>query len=192
MEFIAFDVETSGLSPDRDRIVELAALRFRLDDHGEPEPVDEFEALVDPGPGVILSASNTAIHGITNEMLRGAADAPTVLAAFQRWLGPYWPRMLAHNIRFDLSFLAATCRRHHIDLGPWLVFDTLPAARQAWPQESTHKLSILTPRVVKIATDFKMAHSAMGDCQRCRFLWQALHEKAVRPTVHVVPSLAQL
>ena len=64
-QFIAFDVETTGLSPAIDRIVEIGAVLF-----ANGEPVDSFSTLVNPRMNI--SASATAVNHITNNMISSA------------------------------------------------------------------------------------------------------------------------
>ena len=66
--YVAFDVETTGLDPSRDAIIEIAAITFR-----EAAIVDEFASLVNPL--VDIPPFITQLTTITNEMV---ADAPTL------------------------------------------------------------------------------------------------------------------
>ena len=76
VEFVAFDLETTGLFAAADRIVEIGALRFRLDG----TELDSFEQLVDPE--CEISAEVTQVHGITNKMVRGKPTISEVLPRF--------------------------------------------------------------------------------------------------------------
>ena len=71
VSFCALDLETTGLS-SLSRIVEVGAVRFRLGEEGE-----QLQTLVDPGCAIPGSASR--VHGITDEMVRGAPPARQVL-----------------------------------------------------------------------------------------------------------------
>ena len=73
IEFIAFDLETTGLSPDFNRIVEVGAVRFRLDG----TEMDRMEQLVDPR--CAIPDDVTKIHGITDDMVRGQLPIEDVL-----------------------------------------------------------------------------------------------------------------
>ena len=68
MEFIAFDLETTGIQPKTDAIVEIGAVRFE-----GSEPVGRFSTLINPGRPIPPEAS--AVNGITDEMV---ADQPMV------------------------------------------------------------------------------------------------------------------
>ena len=129
---IVFDLETTGLSKEKSRIVEIAAQTF-----GDPK--SSFTTLVNPGRFTIPSAV-TALTGITNSMV-SAADIPSfAMAAEQleafidraREARPGAPVLLvAHNARqFDAAFLQHEYRRLGRELPTsWRFCDTLPLAR---------------------------------------------------------------
>ncbi len=95
-EFVVFDTETTGLSPAKDRIVELSAIRFV-----DGIPTEIFETLVNPEREI--SPETSAINQITDDMV---ADAPTiseVLPSFEAFVGK--SPLVAHNLEFDIKFL---------------------------------------------------------------------------------------
>lgn len=118
--FVVVDLETTGMRAGEDHIIEIGAIRVR----GGIEE-GRFSALIDPGmplPPVI-----TSLTGITDADLEGAPQLGTVLPRFLDFArGGVW---VAHNARFDIGFLRASCRQ--LDL-PWpapTVVDTLQLAR---------------------------------------------------------------
>ena len=100
--FTVFDVETTGMSPVGDRIVELAALR--VDTDGSER---EFHTLINPGrpipPGVI------SVHHITDDMVIDAPHFSTVGKMFLDFAAG--STLVAHNARFDLGFLQESLAR---------------------------------------------------------------------------------
>jgi len=123
VEFVALDLETTGLSPAACRIVEVGALRFRLDGR----QLGCLEQLVDPEcpiPRVV-----TRIHGITDAMVRGKPTIASVLPALLEFLGAPETILLAHNARFDLAFLASALDRAELPPPAHSVVDTLALAR---------------------------------------------------------------
>ena len=95
-EFVVFDLETTGLSPARDRICELGAVRVR-----GLEVVDSFQSLVNPG--VPLPEPIARLTGLREQELR---RAPPVAAVVRRFLDFAEDGLLvAHNARFDQRFL---------------------------------------------------------------------------------------
>lgn len=104
-EFIALDLETTGLSAARDRIVELAAVRFRE----TGETIDLFQSLVNPERPV--SPGAYAVHGLSDQELAQAPPARVVLPKFLSFLGGSGcVALIAHNSCFDAGFLGSELR----------------------------------------------------------------------------------
>lgn len=105
-EFVVIDTETTGLHKGRDKIVEIASVRFK---NGKATEI--FETLVNPGKAIPADVS--AINHITDDMV---ADCPTIeqiMPAFDRFVGT--STVVGHNLDFDLGFiLAAGSRINHI------------------------------------------------------------------------------
>ena len=95
-EFVAIDVETTGLNPNWNEIIEVSAVRYR-----NGHEVEAYETLVKPTRP--LSAFITLYNGITNDMV---ADAPTVgeiMPPLRAFIGD--SVLLGHNVHFDINFL---------------------------------------------------------------------------------------
>lgn len=95
-EYVVFDVETTGLAPSKDRIIELAAIRFV-----NGEPTELFETLVNPEREIPQEAS--AINGITDDMVANAPTIAQILPSFEEFVGK--SNLVAHNMEFDLKFM---------------------------------------------------------------------------------------
>ena len=94
--FVAIDTETTGLSSSRDRIIEVAAVRFE-----DWEPVEKFETLIDPNMEIPYDA--TKINGITDEMVKGAPLFDQIISSLTAFIGK--SNLVGHNLPFDLKFL---------------------------------------------------------------------------------------
>ena len=103
-EFVVFDLETTGLSPAKSRICELGAVRVRA-----LELVDSFESLVNPG--VALPEPVARLTGLRDQELRRAPSAATVVRGFLDFAGD--AALVAHNARFDQSFLERQLQQMH-------------------------------------------------------------------------------
>jgi DNA polymerase-3 subunit epsilon len=101
-ELVVFDLETTGLSARSSRICEIGAVRVR-----NLEVEDTFESFV--RPGVPLPAQITAITGIRDEQLRHAPLVGDVVRRFLDFAGS--ATLVAHNARFDVSFLERQLER---------------------------------------------------------------------------------
>ncbi|HKD32773.1 MAG TPA: exonuclease domain-containing protein [Gaiellaceae bacterium] len=95
-ELVVFDLETTGLSAERDRICEIGAVRVRA-----LEVVDSFQSLVNPG--VRLPDPIARLTGLREQELRGAPPVATVVRRFLAFAGD--GLLVAHNARFDQRFL---------------------------------------------------------------------------------------
>ena len=155
---VAFDLETTGLRPESDRIVEVGAVRFDPADGAE---IDVFQSLVNPGCPVPEAAR--AVHGLGDTDLRDAPGVGVVLGAFLAWLGdPGDVLLLAHNASFDAGFLAWELARAGLTQPGLQVVDTLPLAR---------RFGTLAER---LGFDSGQAHRAVADCRRVMHLWLRL------------------
>lgn len=133
--FIAFDTETTGLYPGYDQLVEIAACRFL-----NGEAVDSFQTLVDPQREIFKEV--IAIHGITQDMVRGAPTSDKAVAMFFDYIGN--DPLLAHNAPFDERFVSFCCHRFNIDPPKNPIYDTLQLSRRLFPELRSHGLAALT------------------------------------------------
>ncbi len=134
-EFAALDLETTGLDPLNDRIVEAAAVIFR-----GREVLDSFETLVNPG--VRITPALTAIHGINNSMVKGA---PSPVEAVGRLAGFVGERPLViQNAPFDLGFIETVRQESFREPLVNDVFDTCRLAPVIFPGLPSYSLGSLT------------------------------------------------
>ena len=133
-EFIAFDLETTGLDPNTDAIIEIGAVRMRGD-----QVLEHYSTFADPGHP--LSPKTVSLTSITDEMVRGAPKPAQAVADFLAWAGD--TPLVAHNAEFDTGFVRAYCQRAGRDFDP-LYFDTLILAQYLCPQLNNHKLDTVS------------------------------------------------
>ena len=133
-DFVAIDIETTGLSPMFDEIIELGAVRYK-----DGAAVDEFTQLVDPG--MEIDDFITELTGITNEMLRGQPDLETVLPKFLSFIGD--SILVGHNVNFDVNFIYDACV--DLELPPLKndFIDTMRIARRLYPDLPNHRLDTI-------------------------------------------------
>lgn len=150
MRAIYYDTETTGVRPDKDRIVEIAAF----------DPLNGTQLVLLVNPGLPIPQEATAIHGITNEMV---ANAPTFAEVGQAFIdfcsGPCV--LIAHNNdNFDKHFLTHEGKRHELSYPDWPMVDSLKWARKYRPDLPRHSLQFLR-QIYGIAEN--NAHRALDD-----------------------------
>ncbi len=122
---VALDLETTGLSPLIDKIIEIAAVKVTPDGH-----LSTFHTLINPL--IEVPASTIQFHGLTNEDLR---YAPTI----KKPLKEFWDFLerrpiIAHNSAFDLGWLIKASHDYQIEFPPLDIFDSCRWARAAYKQ----------------------------------------------------------
>lgn len=179
-DFIAFDLETTGLHPVASQIVEIGAVRFR----GDGTLLGEFQQLVDPGCAIPEDA--TDVHGITDDDVLGQPTIRDVLPSFLDFVGDKPVVMLAHNAAFDLGFLSvALCRLRRP--GPsHPVVDTLSLSRRRL-QLPNHKLETIG-RHLRLIDDER--HRALEDTVLLKDVFLQLVGR--RPALQSVDQLFDL
>lgn len=165
-EFVAFDLETTGLSPGEDRIIEVGAVRF----DASGAILATFERLIN---SFRLSApAARAIHGISDEILATAESARTVLPTFIEFLGdPKATTLLAHHSVVDAGFVGSDLLAAGLPIPEYFVVDTLAWSRRRWPHFGNHRLESLAQRFGGAENP---VHRALADSFRVRQIFLAL------------------
>lgn len=162
--FVVVDIETTGLNPATERIIEIGAVRVR-----ENRIEESFDVLVNPGRN--LSSFIVELTGITDEMLDKAVDTKTALASFLEFAGE--DVLLGHHISFDYSFL----KKNIVNMGGSFErsgIDTLKIARAVLPDLEKRSLEHLC-RYYNINNAH--AHRACDDARATSELYQRLKEE---------------
>jgi predicted DnaQ family exonuclease/DinG family helicase len=157
--FVALDLETTGLSPRLDRMIEVGAVRFRGD-----EVLASFQSLVRPEVGIPRPVQE--LTGIRDADVVGAPPPQEVLAELINFVGD--SAVVAHSGMFDLSFLVDG----EVERG-YELFDTLDLARIMLPTAPSHSLPHLSRQ---LGLAHPHPHRALSDAdaarQLFRYLWQ--------------------
>ena len=132
-EFVAIDLETTGLSLENDTITELGAVLFR-----DGREVANFQSFV--AVHRKLDPENVKLTGITDEMLVGAPEIENVLPEFMEFIGNRV--VVAHNARFDTGFIRKACQQVGIEYNLTAI-DTLPLSQQLLPNLGKFKLDLV-------------------------------------------------
>lgn len=182
-EYVAFDLETTGLSSQNDVITEIGAVIMC-----RGKVVDRFQTFVNPKRP--LARKVIELTGITDEMLRDAPGIEEVLPKFISFCGE---RVLcAHNADFDVGFITAACEKLCIQYAPTYV-DTLILAQNLLPQLGKYKLNIVADALS--LPDFQH-HRASDDAITCGLLFarfiSMLEEKNILDLSAINPAMAEI
>ncbi len=169
MDFIAFDLETTGTVAGVDQIVEIGAVRYV---QGQPEAT--YSTLINPR--MSMPAGATAVNGITDEMLIGKPFVEDLIESFTEFCGDY--PLVAHNAPFDSQFLKADIIRHELSAPRGIVLDTLPIARKVFPGLANYKLGTLVQHLDIPSGQF---HRAEEDASYCGQLFLEIIKKIFNP-----------
>lgn len=138
LTFVAFDTETTGLNPVVGRLVELSGVKFKL----SGEIISTFSTLIDPQMNI--PAEVTAIHGITNDMVKGLPQVDGVIKEFVEWLEGPQTILVAHNAPFDCGFLSVAFAKLGMAQPKNPILDTLGLSRRLVHDSPNHQLKSLT------------------------------------------------
>lgn len=166
-EYVAFDVETTGLDPELDAIIEIGAVRVV-----DGSIVDEYNTFVKPPFAIPEEASR--INHITDSMVSNAPSIKDALPAFFEFVKD--SVCIAHNVKFDSNFIGAAADR----LGLKIKFsfaDSLALAKKYWPDLYNKKLGTVAE---VIGYENETPHRALGDAKTVHAIVTAAHPRAER------------
>lgn len=162
-DYVVFDLETTGISPKTDEVIEISAVKVRAG-----RVVDEFQTLVNPGRQIPYGASS--VNGITDDMVADAPPFCDVLRNFFDFIGD--DVLVGHNIHsFDMKFLYRDAGKYFGMVPGNDYVDTLLLARRELPRLSHHRLVDLAEHYHISAEG---AHRALNDCRMNQQVYECL------------------
>lgn len=156
---IIFDTETSGLDPEKDQIIELAALRIERTNTGALRIAGKMDTFIKLPEGELLPESITALTGITDRLLQSeGVQAAKAASQIMKLMQDGPTLMAAHNAQFDACFLRGLLRGAKVGRIDWLDSLTVYKDRRAYP----HKLA---NAIISYGLDGKVqnSHRAIDD-----------------------------
>lgn len=172
---VALDIETTGLDPEKDAIIEIGLVRFH-----DRRIEAEWSSLVNPGRRI--PPFITQLTGITDQMVLQAPSLREVLPALIEFIGNL--PVLGHNIRFDLSFL----KRHGI-LRNNTVLDTYEMASVLCPNAGRYNLGALAQA---LGVPYPATHRALDDAHATRGIFIRLYEEALTLPLPILAEIIRL
>ena len=159
-EYIAFDLETTGLNADRDEIIEIGAARFR-----QGELVEMYQSFVNPGKPI--PSEITHLTGIDDDDVADAPPMRALLPRLKTFFGD--TTVVCHNADFDLSFM----QKHGL-LADNRALDTFDLASVLLPSAPRYSLGALAGQM---GVPLESAHRAYDDAEATGRLFWKLYEK---------------
>lgn len=150
-DYVLLDIETTGLSPKENDIIEIGAIRVRNN-----KIVDEYSSLIKIG--YELPSFITKITGITDEMLEDGKDISIVLRELVDFIGD--DIMIGHNVNFDINFIYDKCEKYINHKFNNDFIDTMRIARRVLPDIQNYKLGTLANY---FNIDYHNAHRGLND-----------------------------
>lgn len=181
LDFVAFDLETTGIAPAEDAIVEIGAVKFI---GGSPQ--QDFCVLVNPGRPIPPDAIR--VHGITDLDVRDQPRLKEVMKPFADYCGDL--PLVAHNAKFDFKFLEVAVNRERCAAPAGPVLDTHGLAKKVFPGMLNYRLETLTKYFEFPNTVF---HRASEDAEYCGKVFLRILETLEKNNISTEPeSLIQL
>ena len=172
---VALDLETTGLDPSKDKIIEIGAVRFngnRIE--------DEWSTLINPNR--TIPSFIHQLTGISNNMVKNAPPIDGVLHELESFIGN--DPIVGHNVGFDLAFM-----RNHGVTDNNIAIDTYELASVLLPKSSRYNLGSLCAQNGIILKD---AHRALDDARATGYLYQFLYEKASQLPLNLLAMFVRL
>ena len=160
-EFVVFDLETTGLNPVKNEIIEIGAVKIK-----NGEVIDEFSSMVKPKENI--PAKITEITGIDDSMVKDADSFDKVFKEFVEFIDG--APLVAHNMDFDYSFIRQPLN-DFVKTEDVTLIDTLTLARAVLPKLKNHKLATL---VDHYKINLENHHRALDDAKATGYLFLEL------------------
>jgi len=159
-DIVVLDIETTGLSPLMDEIVEIGAVKIR-----NFIEIEKFAELVKPKCSIPKNVSD--IHGITDEDCKLSPEISDVMKKFLSFVGD--SILVAHNSNFDMAFLYRAAKKIKKEI-PNVVIDTLELSRKLYPFKS-HGLDALAK---DMNIEMPQYHRALSDAATASKVFERL------------------
>ena len=181
--YVVFDFETTGFNAGgEDSIIEIGAVKIC-----NGEIIDRYNQLIDPGKK--LSAKITEVTNITDTMLYGKPNEETAIKDFISWYKDL--PMVAHNAKFDVSFLKMAMAKYNLGEFTNPVIDTLEISRTLDNGYARHSLSALVKRY-NVPWDEEAHHRADYDAEGTALVFHKMLKKLTDTNFETINDLNNL
>lgn len=161
-DYVAIDLETTGLDPTYDDIIEFGAVKV-----SNGIIIDKFQSLINPG--YEISPFIATLTGISNEMLASAPSLVPTFSKFIEFLGNY--TIVGHNVNFDINFIYDACVNNLGVAFSNNFIDTMRLSRRIFPEEKHHRLSDVSKR---FSIGENVEHRALSDAIKVHECYESI------------------
>ena len=181
--YVVFDTETTGFNAGgTDQMIEIGAVKIK-----DGDIIDRFDELIDPKRHI--PDKITELTCITDDMVKGKDDEETVTKKFLEWTGDL--PMVAHNAKFDISFIEMAMKKYNLGDFTNTVIDTLELSRAIDTGYSRHSLSALVKRY-NVPWDEDAHHRADYDAEGTAYVFYKMLSKLFAQNFNKINDLDKL
>ena len=182
-EYVVFDTETTGFNAGgADQMIEIGAVKIK-----DGVITDRFDELIDPGRHI--PDKITELTCITDEMVKGKDNEETVTKKFMEWTKDL--PMVAHNAKFDISFIEMAMKKYNLGEFKNTVIDTLELSRTLDQGYSRHSLSALVKRY-NVPWEEDAHHRADYDAEGTAYVFSKMLKKLESQKFEKISDLENL
>ena len=181
--YCVFDLETTGFNAGgEDSIIEIGAVLIK-----DGEIIDTYNELINPGKK--LHPKIIEVTNITDEMLEDKDNEENAIKRFIAWFKDY--PMVAHNAKFDTSFIEMCYQKYKLGEFTNCVIDTLELSRAIDANQARHSLSALVKRY-DVPFDETAHHRADYDAKGTAYVLDKMLRKVDKQNIHNINELNSL
>ncbi len=181
--YVVFDLETTGFNAGGiDSIIEIGAVKIK-----DGIIIDKYDELINPGRK--LPERITEVTSITDEMLVGKRNEEDAVKSFKEWVGLL--PMVAHNAKFDTSFIEMAYHKYNLGEFNNTVIDTLELSRTMDNNYARHSLSALVKRY-NVPFDEESHHRGDYDAEGTALVFHKMIQKLISRNFEKISDLDKL
>ncbi|MBE5922654.1 MAG: PolC-type DNA polymerase III [Lachnospiraceae bacterium] len=177
--YVVFDIETTGFSAEKDRIIEIGAVKVE-----NGNITDRFSEFVNPQIPIPFNIEQ--LTGINDSMVVGARTIDAVLPDFLRFCEG--AAVVAHNAEFDMGFIAAKAAELGVPCR-FTIVDTLPLARVLLPKLSKYKLDAVAKA---LNVSLENHHRAVDDAECTAHIFVKFIEMLIEQGIDTLAGVNEL
>ena len=182
-EYAVFDTETTGFNAGgADQMIEIGAVKIK-----DGVITDRFDELIDPGRHIPDKISE--LTNITDDMVKGKDNEEAVTKRFLEWTGE--APMVAHNAKFDISFMEMAMKKYNLGEFKNTVVDTLELSRAIDTGFARHSLSMLVKRY-NVPWEEDAHHRADYDAEGTALVFAKMLQKLEMQNYKTIKDLDKL